>query len=394
MAVYKIFAEKDTTLYSLFPFMNTGVDEIVEATTTTFFRDFLPQVSRTLIKFENEDINNAIDNVIGGLQYVSESNLKLSIATAEGLSENTAIETYPISGTWNMGTGKYLDDPVTTNGASWQWMNFSGSRDEGEKRWPLIPQNSNYVTTSMDPLGAGGGGTWWYKDPQNENILGTSQFYTYKSNKDLKLNVTDVIKIWYSSSNAISNPSKDQILNEGFIVKQTGNNEFINHIDKATELKYFSCDTNTIYPPELEFKWVDVSFDTGSSTNTIINNRNLVASLLDNPGKFREEDIYDFRFVCRPKFPERVFQTGSLYTTHNYLPSESYYAIKDLDTNEFIIDFDTQYTQISADEESNYFRIYMDGLQPERYYKILIKTIIGRDTIILDDNYYFKVING
>jgi hypothetical protein len=394
MAVYKIFAEKDTTLYSLFPFMNTGVDEIVEATTTTFFRDFLPQVSRTLIKFENEDINNAIDNVIGGLQYVSESNLKLSIATAEGLSENTAIETYPISGTWNMGTGKYLDDPVTTNGASWQWMNFSGSRDEGEKRWPLIPQNSNYVTTSMDPLGAGGGGTWWYKDPQNENILGTSQFYTYKSNKDLKLNVTDVIKIWYSSSNAISNPSKDQILNEGFIVKQTGNNEFINHIDKATELKYFSCDTNTIYPPELEFKWVDVSFDTGSSTNTIINNRNLVASLLDNPGKFREEDIYDFRFVCRSKFPERVFQTGSLYTTHNYLPSESYYAIKDLDTNEFIIDFDTQYTQISADEESNYFRIYMDGLQPERYYKILIKTIIGRDTIILDDNYYFKVING
>ena len=36
----------------------------------------------------------------------------------------------------------------------------------------------------------------------------------------------------------------------------------------------------------------------------------------------------------------------------------------------------------------------MNGLEPERYYKILIKTVIGGSTIIFDDNYYFKVING
>jgi hypothetical protein len=36
----------------------------------------------------------------------------------------------------------------------------------------------------------------------------------------------------------------------------------------------------------------------------------------------------------------------------------------------------------------------MSGLEPERYYKILIKTIINGATIISDDNYYFKVING
>ena len=34
MAVYKIFPSKDATLYSLFPNMNTGLDEIVEATLT------------------------------------------------------------------------------------------------------------------------------------------------------------------------------------------------------------------------------------------------------------------------------------------------------------------------------------------------------------------------
>jgi hypothetical protein len=36
----------------------------------------------------------------------------------------------------------------------------------------------------------------------------------------------------------------------------------------------------------------------------------------------------------------------------------------------------------------------MDGLEPERYYKILIKTLIGGTTQVLDNSYYFKVVNG
>jgi hypothetical protein len=36
----------------------------------------------------------------------------------------------------------------------------------------------------------------------------------------------------------------------------------------------------------------------------------------------------------------------------------------------------------------------MSGLEPERYYKILIKTIIQGSTKIFDDHYYFKVVNG
>ena len=36
----------------------------------------------------------------------------------------------------------------------------------------------------------------------------------------------------------------------------------------------------------------------------------------------------------------------------------------------------------------------MNGLQPERYYEILIKTLVGANTIVKNDQYYFKVING
>ena len=36
----------------------------------------------------------------------------------------------------------------------------------------------------------------------------------------------------------------------------------------------------------------------------------------------------------------------------------------------------------------------MNGLEPERNYKILVKTEIKGNTIILDEQYYFKVVNG
>jgi len=100
------------------------------------------------------------------------------------------------------------------------------------------------------------------------------------------------------------------------------------------------------------------------------------------------------RVNVRPQFPERVFQTSSLYTTNYYLPTASYYAVKDLDTNEFVIDFDDTYTKISADDETSYFTLYMNGLEPERYYQVLIKTTVDGSTLVLDNDYYFKVING
>jgi hypothetical protein len=70
------------------------------------------------------------------------------------------------------------------------------------------------------------------------------------------------------------------------------------------------------------------------------------------------------------------------------------YAIKDLDTNEYVVEFDSTYTKISSDFSSSYFDLYMNGLEPQRYYTILIQTTSGGSTIVLDNNYSFKVING
>ena len=58
-----------------------------------------------------------------------------------------------------------------------------------------------------------------------------------------------------------------------------------------------------------------------------------------------------------------------------------------------VIDFDTNYTKLSANSDGNYFTVYMSGLEPERYYQIVIKSEINGSTVLFDDNYYFKVIN-
>ena len=126
----------------------------------------------------------------------------------------------------------------------------------------------------------------------------------------------------------------------------------------------------------------------------VLNTPDVFVALDNNQGVFYSESINQFRINSRPLFPTRTFTTQSDYTINYALPSSSYYAIKDLDTNEYVIEFDKEFTQISCDSTGSYFTIYMNGLEPERYYNILIQTVVDNQTVVLDENYYFKVING
>ena len=378
MAVYKLFPEKDASIYSQFPLLNTGIDEILDV--STFFTSADPQVSRFLVKFSQSEIEDVLVNKIGTASF--QSNLKTYIADITGLNSTTTLEVYPVSGSWNMGTGRYSSVPQTQNGVCW-----TSRLSANDGNWPTTFQT--YATASYQPNNPGGG-TWYTGSALGLNVT-QSQELSYSSDKDLNVDVTNTVLTWYSGSNPLEGFF---FPNDGFIIKQSDSDEFVANRNYITTIKYFSIDTHTIYPPELAMKWRDYDFNTGSSTNTIIDTTQMVASLGNNPGTFNRGSVEKFRINCRPQFPQRVFQTASLYSINHYLPTSSYYAIKDLDTNEFVIDFDTNYTQISADSESSYFTLYMNGLEPERYYQVLVKTILGGETLILNDNYYFKVING
>ena len=117
-------------------------------------------------------------------------------------------------------------------------------------------------------------------------------------------------------------------------------------------------------------------------------------STYNNDGVYYPQSVQRFRIAAVPQYPKKIFQTASGYLTNYYLPKQAQYAIKDSETNEYVIDFDSQYTKVSADATSSYFDIYMGGLEPERYYTILLKAKVDGTTKIYSEDMMFKVING
>jgi hypothetical protein len=391
MAVYKLFPTKDATIYSRYPTKNTGLDSILEAGAD--YSTSTPHVSRYLIQFDQNEIDSVFDTKIGTASL--QVNLVNYICNIQNLNINTELEIYAVSQSWGMGTGHFNDSPATTNGCNWVYRTY-----EGQDAW-LTTDFAPYSTGSYDSVN--GGATWYTGSSLGVDVI-FSQSYSYSSNKDLNANVTGIVRTWYSASKGlegdISLPLElpfelgiPAFPNDGFIVKQSNSDEFVASLNKQAQLQFYSVDTNTIYPPELQFKWDDFTHTTSSAISTI-STTEMVISLDNNPGTFRRDSVHKFRVNCRPQFPTRTYQTASYFTQRNYLPTSSYYAVKDLDTNEFVINFDDTYTKLSADITSNYFTLYMNGLEPERYYKLMFKVVLDGETLILDDNYYFKVING
>jgi len=395
MAVYKLFPYKDTSLYSMYPTMNTGIDPINQVSNLNFALLSSATVARSIIEFSSEEIVDLLDGLISG--YTWDAYFRSYIATAQGIVETSTIEVRPIAESWNNGTGTYLDSPITTDGSSWnsnqfqggtQWAFMNGSSftsSSTQAGFPSFKVTGSYAAASSSL----GGGNFIISSSDGTEYLAT-QTFGLRSPKDLIINSTTTVSSWYSASSGLGG-----IKNNGFIIKWEDAIEFNPNKQVQPVVQYYSVDTNTIYPPELEFRWDDSSWSTGSSTIPELFQPNCFVSLAENPGVFLSESINRFRLNVRPKYPKVVFATSSLYTKQHYLPSgSSYYAVKDLDTDEYVIDFDAQYTKLSADTTSSYFDLYMNGLQPERYYKILIQASAGGSTTIYDDNYYFKVSNG
>jgi len=365
MAVYKIFPTRDASLYSAYPNMNTGDDAILEVSNTFPNINPSPRVARSIIDFEGSHILNVWYNHLSSSGNRWTSYLKLYAADVSGIDQDTTIEVVLVSGSFDNGSGQFNDSPQSTNGVSWDWRYYSGS------------------------------GAW---DTPGGDILDTSTYgestqnFDRRTVKDLSIDVKDLVEVILGEDSLVLYGRLISAGQDAFMVKLTGSQEFVSSSANQPSFKFFSVDTNTIYPPVLEFRWDD--FTTSSEAPSEITTSDLQVALDENPGIFYSESINRFRLNVRPTYPVRTFQTSSLYTTNYSLPTASYYAIKDLDTNEYVVDFDTTYTKISNDDNGSYFDIYMNGLEPERYYKILIQTTVDDSTMVKDEDYIFKVVNG
>jgi hypothetical protein len=75
-----------------------------------------------------------------------------------------------------------------------------------------------------------------------------------------------------------------------------------------------------------------------------------------------------------------------------FLPTQSYFALKDNETDEMVLDFD-EYTKLSCEyPNGNYFLIDTTGLPQDRYYRILIRVDGEQSSHTFDCGKTFKIV--
>lgn len=386
--IYTIYPQKDATIYERTESMNTGMDSILELTHETVGSSIFN--SRILLKFDTTDVESRVNagKISGNAKYY----LSLRTVQAREIPQEYLVYAYPLSSSWTNGSGRYLNKPVTTDGVSWKYRT---SKTIGTE-WDIPPTISQFEWDEMSQTwvdaailwgvnlsanvtssyySSEGGGTWWDYD----NVECTQSF-SFESS-DIYMDVTQIVKKWITGSGRFQN--------DGMILKFSDQIE--SSLETLNSLKFFGTDSNTIYVPRLHVVWDDSTFSTGSLQAVDVDN----LSINVKTKKFyNQSEKAKIRINANYKYPQKTYTTQSYYVQNYYLPSSSYYEIRDAHTDEVILPFNPTGTKISCDAEGNYFNLWMDSFQPERFYRVVLKVETdGGDTVnMFDNNYYFKVV--
>lgn len=337
---YFLTASKDASIYLQQPTQNTGLDELLEI--SKVYYSSLKDVSRSLIYF---DLDNLTSSIISGEITVSSAELILhAIETSEIPLEYT-IYAHPISQSWQMGIGTRFDE-ISSDGVTWNHKTT----------------NTNWlgdISLSLDSTGSfnGRGGTW-YTSPES------SQSFDY-STADLSMDVLNIIQTWLSGS----------LPNDGFILKH--DSVFEDDTNEYGELKFFSKETNTIYQPKLRIGWDDSVFSTGSLSELSSDDIHVTFKRLKSI--YKQGSRPEIRVFGREKYPLKTYTNLYSYNDVKYLPSTTFYQIKDVVTDEIIIPFG-EYTKVSCNDNGNFFKLNLNNWEPNREYYIEIK--VDRDGVV------------
>jgi hypothetical protein len=361
-----------------------------------------PEFSRTLVKFDITELSKSISN-----NNISGSNIKFTLnlksCGARNLPLNYKIYAYPISQSWNNGNGRYADDGSQL-GASWNYKNYDGNGIWYGSQITKEYQQVDYLLTSSYSSASfeNQGGTWFYKVPAsytnkpkwicnstkypslvNASLI-CSQSFSYGNQSDVTMDITKIVRGWLCGC----------IPNQGLIL--------LSSLEISTPplqqtnglLQFFSKDTNTIYSPYVDVAWDDSVFSTGSLDPVTGSIQNLI-TLNYLKDAYKAGSLPKIYVFARDRYPLKNFQKSyqqPSMVTPKYLPTSSYYMIKDAESEEVLIGFD-QYTKLSCEPNNgNYFKLQTTGLPQERYLKIFIKTEYIDGTIdITDTQKVFKI---
>lgn len=338
--IYFLTASKDASIYLQQPKQNTGLDEILEI--SKMYYGNLKDVSHSLIKFEINDLSSSIYN---GDVTMSSAELILKECESNEIPLSYTIYAHPISQSWEMGIGTRFDD-ITTDGVTWN----------------SITTGHDWLETDLLAVGSTGsfngkGGTWYTSSV-------ATQSFEYQSS-DIEMNILNMMNAWLSG----------EFPNNGIILKH--NSVLENDTTDYGQLKFFSKETNTIYQPKLRIGWDDSSFETGSLSELTADDIHITFKRLKT--KYRKGSKPEIRVFGREKYPLKHYGNQYAYNDVTFLPSTTYYQIKDAITDEIIIPF-SDYTKVSCDSNGNFFKLNLSNWETNREYYIEIQ--VDRDGTI------------
>tara|TARA_R110000851_G_scaffold37986_4_gene97769 strand:+ start:20798 stop:21883 length:1086 start_codon:yes stop_codon:yes gene_type:complete len=359
--IYNIYPTKDTTIYSYSASANFGLDPVLEIEKTLPIPSSpsIKNEARTLIKFDWDKASTELNALPGAFATkLSSNNFSANIiihsTAAENIPYSYKLEALRLDADWEMGLGKKINTPPTQKGVSWGFKDQSGSSDWSTQGGSIQTTHANVQTQSFE----------------------------FEST-DIKINVSESI--------AIISDDQSGVEDYGYVIRFSSSLAADN-LDYGT-LKFFSSDSNTIYSPKLQFGWDDSAYSTGSLSAA--DTDEIMVYLKNNKYEYQEKEVIRFQVRARDVFPTQTYSTTSAALDVKYLPTGSYYSIKDAETEESVINFDHLYTKVSCTSSGNYFDIAMNALTPERLYKVVLKVedrTYGSQVEIFDSNHIFKVV--
>jgi hypothetical protein len=356
MAYYFLTASKDASVYLQQPNQNTGLDEILEISKTYY--SGIEDISRALIQFNLSSLSSSISN--GSIQLTN-VNLILKETQSEEIPLEYTIYAYPISGSWEMGIG-YRFDEVSTAGVSWNYR-------EGNSDTVWL---SGSIAGNSDSNGVDGRGGVWF------TTVSASQNFSYTTS-DINMDVKNIILQWLSGS----------LPNNGFILKYSSAYE--NDNNDYGKIKLFSKETHTIYQPKLLVSWDDQQIVTGSLSPLSVDD-DIVVRVKNLSKEYKVNSKSKLRIVGRELYPLKTFTNSYPHLDVKYLPTSSYYQIKDYETDEVIIPFGI-HSKISCDSNGNYINLDFTNWESDRTYKIEFKVESLDSTSYFDNDIVFKLVN-
>ena len=337
---------QDASIYEQFPNRNTGFDEILEVGKFGFGGRFASSSVRSLIEFD-------VTKFVGiPAESVSEASyfLNLRIANATDFQRNQEIEIYEVTGSWDEGTGFFeqdLENPQ--DGVTWNVKDAAG----------------NFWTES---IGQVGGAT---------QSLITTQEFTWEP-ADIRIDVSGQVRAWITGST-----------NNGILIKIPVADEISSKIE--SNIRFFSRNTHTIYPPTLEAVWptqtMSITPNCGlkeapdESTVFIPNLQPLMTT----------GSTHRIRFGSREVQPIKSFSDTFRFSNKFFLPSASHIGIQDAATKSFIVPFDTG-SLLSADGTGSFFDLKIENMFVGRTYKILLRIEKSWGNEIIDTNHTFRIV--